>query len=621
MQPRWITRGVPLAVAAGLIVAVGVWLSTGSAYQLGPRLPGADRAHLSDEEAALAGLEPRLVRYDASAPDWPGSWPAFRGPDLTNISREAVPLARSWPDEGPPKLWQIELGEGYASAAIHEGRVYVLDYDPPDVWTFTSEDVLDWPGLAKALAGGEATGSPGPAKRVWDRLGDGGRASVRTLADAAGAKDETARTAVLEALNALLADWEFFDQAAFEGVDLPGEHRRYLATFEPQEEGGRPEMRLKKGVDERNLPRLNRMLIVSSWPELLKRRRHGDCLRCLSLADGRDLWRYYYNVKVKRQHGFSRTTPAVADGCVVSLGPKAHVTCLDAATGELKWSVDLVREYGTEVPKWNAGQCPVIEDGRVILAPAGKDVLMAALDLATGETLWETPNPDEWDMTHVSVTPMELGGVRMYVYNGSGGVAGVDAASGTPLWMTDLWRVRVPAASPLPLPGGRLLLSAGYGAGSMVIRVRRQGDAFTVDEEPLFEGGPKDLGSVQHTPIFFENHVFGMLPTDAGGLSSQMVCLDLEMNHVWRSGSDWQFGGGPYVIADGLLFIMNDEGRLTVAEATPEAWRPLDSALIFENGHEAWGPIAIAGGRMIVRDTMRMACLDIRAAAVKGGGS
>ena len=49
--------------------------------------------------------------------------------------------------------------------------------------------------------------------------------------------------------------------------------------------------------------------------------RQADALRCLSLADGQEIWRFSYPVKIKRNHGMSRTVPAVTDQYVVSLGP------------------------------------------------------------------------------------------------------------------------------------------------------------------------------------------------------------------------------------------------------------------------------------------------------------
>jgi outer membrane protein assembly factor BamB len=91
-----------------------------------------------------------------------------------------------------------------------------------------------------------------------------------------------------------------------------------------------------------------------------------------------------------------------------------------------------------------------------------------------------------------------------------------------------------------------------------------------------------------------------------------MLCMTPDGKQVWTSGRTDRFGLGPYTVADGLLFVMNDDGRLTMAEASPDAWRPLASAQVLVDGHETWAPIAVAGGRMLVRDLHRLVCLDVQ---------
>ena len=103
----------------------------------------------------------------------------------------------------------------------------------------------------------------------------------------------------------------------------------------------------------------------------------ADKLRCFALADGRELWSQSYPVEVKRNHGMSRTVPAVTKDYVVTLGPKCHVLCAHPVTGAVYWRIDLVGQYGAKVPPWYAGQCPLIDGDRVILAPGGSALLVA----------------------------------------------------------------------------------------------------------------------------------------------------------------------------------------------------------------------------------------------------
>jgi outer membrane protein assembly factor BamB len=463
MRLRSATTALPFVAACAGVAALAVWWGTGKTKEIALRGPGADKRPQGEVgRQRLPQKRGMLTRGEGVPADLLGSWPQFRGPRLNAVSEEKVALARKWPAAGLRVLWSLDLGEGFAGPAIHNGRVYLIDYD---------------------------------------------------------------------------------------------------------------------------------------------REREADVIRCLSLADGKDIWRFSYPVKIKRNHGMSRTVPAVGHEVVVTMGPKCHVTCLDAKTGKLRWALDLIGQFGATVPQWYAGQCPLLEKDRVLLAPGG-DKLMVAVDLATGKTIWETPNPKGWAMTHSSITPMEVAGQRTYVYCAKRGVVGVSATDGKLLWDTDQWKIGIAMVpSPVVVGEGRVFLSGGYDAGSLMLKVDSGGGTFSVT--PAFRLKPAVFGATQHTPVLYQDHLFGVRP------NGEMVCLDLNGNMVWASGGKYAFGLGPFMIADGLLFAMNDSGLLTLMEATPSGFRPLAQAKVLE-GHDSWAPMALAGGRLIARDMTRMVCLDVR---------
>ena len=99
--------------------------------------------------------------------------------------------------------------------------------------------------------------------------------------------------------------------------------------------------------------------------------KQADILRCFSFDDGREIWQRGYNIYIKRNHGVSRTVPAVMDQLVVTIGPKCHVMCVDAVNGDFKWGIDLVHEYEAEVPLWYTGQCPLIDESTAVIAVGG----------------------------------------------------------------------------------------------------------------------------------------------------------------------------------------------------------------------------------------------------------
>ncbi len=462
MKESTIAKTIPVGLAIVGLVLLYVWLSADAAIDLTERVPidhGIVATTLDGNDVELRG---EFIQFDGVPSELPGAWPRFRGPNLDAISSdENVTLARIWPANGPKVLWSIDVGEGYAGAAVLAGRVYVLDYD---------------------------------------------------------------------------------------------------------------------------------------------REKQADTIRCLSLADGREIWRYSYTVKVKRNHGMSRTVPTVTDKYIVTMGPKCHVTCLDSMTGQFHWVLDLVRDFGAKVPPWYAGQCPLIEGDKVIIGVGGEP-LMIAVDTATGEVVWRSPNPKRWLMTHSSVIPAEFASRRMYVYCASGGVVGISAEDGGILWEITDWKIRIAnVPSPVVAGDGLIFLSGGYNAGSMMLKLTQDGDKITA--APAFRLEPEVFGSPQHTPIFYDGYIYGV------GADGQLNCLDLDGKVVWTSTSTHTFGLGPYTIANGLIYVMNDSGLLTLAEATPSGYVQLSQAKVLE-GPESWGPMAIASGRLILRDMNRMICIDV----------
>jgi len=339
----------------------------------------------------------------------------------------------------------------------------------------------------------------------------------------------------------------------------------------------------------------------------------ADMLRCFALTDGQEIWRRWYKVHIKRNHGMSRTVPAVTDEYIVTIGPRSHVMCVDREDGEFRWGRNIEQEYQTEIPFWYTGQCPLIDEGKAIVATGGK-ALMVALDCESGELLWETPNPGEWKMSHASIMPWEYEGVKMYVYSAVGGVCGIMAEgpdAGKILWESSAWNHSVVAPSAVCMPDGRVFLTAGYGAGSMVLQVTKKDGQFSVEKG--YEYKPNEgLACEQQTPIYYEGMLYGILPKDAGTMRNQFVCVSPEDTRqiVWSSGKTHRFGLGPYMIADGKFFILNDNGTLSIVRPSKESFVLLDEVQVFE-AHDAWAPLAVADGYMVLRDAEKMVCLDV----------
>jgi outer membrane protein assembly factor BamB len=201
------------------------------------------------------------------------------------------------------------------------------------------------------------------------------------------------------------------------------------------------------------------------------------------------------------------------------------------------------------------------------------------------------------------------------VYSAVGGVCGIAADGqdeGKILWSTSAWQHPVVAPSPVCMPDGRIFVTAGYGAGSMNLRLTGSGDNFKI--EVLDEYTPKDgLSCEMQTPIYYKDHLFGILTKDAATMRNQLVCANPAdtRTYVWTSGPEHRYGLGPYIIADNKLFLLTDDGTLTIIKPDITRYIQLDQVKVFE-GQDAWGPFAIANGYLLMRDSKKMLCLDMR---------
>jgi len=398
----------------------------------------------------------------------------------------------------------------------------------------------------------------------------------------------------------------------FRGADYDNINKESIKLIDKWGDGG-PKIMWKVDLGEgHSAPVIyNGKAYILDYEETKK----SDALRCFSLETGKELWKRSHKVHVKRNHGMSRTTPAINDKYIVTVGPRGHVMCANPQNGNLLWGLDMVKQYQSVIPFWYTGQCPIIDADTAILAPGGKAILIG-VDCATGRVVWETPNPDKWQMSHSSIMPMVIAGKKMYVYAAVGGICGISAEGndrGQVLWKTSEFAPSVVAPSPLGLGNGKILITAGYGAGSVVLQVKKESGIFSVKVIQKYKPS-EGIASEQQTPLVLNGYVIAILPKDAGASRNQLVCSKSDncANILWTSGKNDRFGLGPYIIADGKFFILNDDGTLSIAKASTQKFILLDKARIIE-GQDAWGPIAIADGRLLMRDSKKMVCIDMRA--------
>ena len=149
-------------------------------------------------------------------------------------------------------------------------------------------------------------------------------------------------------------------------------------------------------------------------------------------------------------------------------------------------------------------------------------------------------------------------------------------------------------------------MTASYDAGSVMVRVRRTGEAFKA--EAVFDMKNNEWNSEVHTPIVYQGHLFAVGKKKRG----LFTCLSLDGNPVWTSEGKASFGLGSFLMADGLFFVLDgDTGKLRLVEATTKGYNEVAGAQLLA-GQEVWGPMALSDGKLVLRALTKMVCLDVR---------
>src|SRR5262249_25294456 len=142
---------------------------------------------------------------------------------------------------------------------------------------------------------------------------------------------------------------------------------------------------------------------------------------CLDAATGNVVWQEKYATPAvsnqAKPYGGPRSTPAVANGKVYTLGVNGTVSCLDAATSKVVWRKDT-----GEKPLFYTSTSPLVADGKCIVFLAA----LTAFDAASGDVKWKGPTGTPYG----SPALMTVDGTKQVVTPTASALVGVGLADG-----------------------------------------------------------------------------------------------------------------------------------------------------------------------------------------------
>ena len=332
--------------------------------------------------------------------------------------------------------------------------------------------------------------------------------------------------------------------------------------------------------------------------------RQKDVLRCLDLGTGKEDWVSSYEAPGPIDHDGSRSTPAVSPTHVFTIGPFGHFHCIDRNTHQVVWKKNILKDFGAKAPRWAVAQSPLLYKDVVIAAPQGDQIGVVAFDQQTGKERWRSGSIGP--MAYGSPMLVNVDGIEQVVIVNTLGAAGVSASDGKVLW-----KYSHPCKIPIPnvtvLGDGKFFVTGAYLSGSAIIQVSHEGDHWAVKELAQ----KAQVGGHCHPALLFQDHLY--LLCNINERSDGMVCFDLQGKILWQTKNAPNLDkGGSILTADGLIYVMDGRtGELHIVEPSPSGFKSLAKAKVL-GGREIWGPLALADGRIVVRDQTQVKCLDLR---------
>lgn len=310
---------------------------------------------------------------------------------------------------------------------------------------------------------------------------------------------------------------------------------------------------------------------------------------CLDAATGSEIWREQYAAAevtgAARSHPGPRSSPAVAEGKVVTLGVGGVLSCLDAATGEVVWRKD---PFPNLVPAYYTSMSPLIVDGLCIAHLGGADGgAVIAYDLGSGDRRWEWEGDGP---SYASPVLMTVNGTKQVVVETDKAIVGLAIAGGDPLWNIPFSPARMGTNSATPIIDGETVYFTGAGRGTTAVRIEAAGSGFAAKELWTNE----DLATTFNTPVLRDGYLYGL---SEGG---NFYCMNAATGEeAWVDTARHQRFGS-IVGAGDVMLGLHSRAELYIFSANPSRYEELAKFEVSDS--DTYSHLVVSGSRLLIKD-------------------
>ena len=235
----------------------------------------------------------------------------------------------------------------------------------------------------------------------------------------------------------------------------------------------------------------------------------------------------------------------------------------------------------------------------IIMLVGGRGHSIMAFNQKDGSVAWQ-----KQDFANGYSTPVliNVDGQDQIVAFMSKDVVGVDPNNGELLW-THPHTTDNHFAISMPVwgEGNLLFFSSSYGGGSRCLQLNRQDGKTTV----------KELWHNNRVRVHFSDAVrIGDYVYCSSGHSGPAFFTAINVKTGEIAWQDRAFAKASFLYADGKFIIIDEDGRLGLATATPEGFKVISKVELLKSN--AWTVPTLVGTKLYVRDRKTIMALDLR---------
>ena len=337
-------------------------------------------------------------------------------------------------------------------------------------------------------------------------------------------------------------------------------------------------------------------LVIGNRAFVFTRNGDEETLIAVDLVAGKEGWRAGYAAPRPpssagngvRERG-PRSTPAYADGRIVTLGAGGALSCWDIKTRRRLWNESFVKQFERAAPPGGTATSPLVDGERVIVyvGGLGKGALVAC-DLKSGAIVWSCDGDGPSSASPIIAT---LSGVRQVITLSQSSALGVEINTGKLLWKIP-YAIEGDQNSVTPVIDDDTVIFSGYNRGLERYRIEQQGDEWRTDK--IWEN--KEVSLQFSSPVASGERLFGYSHRQKG----QFFSLDMTSGQTLWTGDGKQAESASLVRAGGYIWALTTRGELIAFRDSEKQFQPEARYLVATTS--VWATPALLSSGALVKD-------------------